>query len=545
MPGRATALNLLPPADTHEGKIKSLLNVDAVTLIAAKEVRDRGPREGLAYVRHMHRESGSTIFAINSRDWSHQSQRTSLYGLACLVPARRRVAIDNHNSLIPLTFAGLVLGEMPRSVAQTVAGASLVGRTDSLVSRSLRRPCVHLTAEPFGVDNILYMRTDLWYGVRAGGSVGHVAGVVNGFRRTGIEVRAMSWERPLMIDESVEFIGADPDRLFINERELALLAYNRHLVSRIADVPEYAPDAVYARYALHCWAPAAIARKFEAPLIIEYNGSETWIGKNWGAGLRHPALSEKIERWVLGSADVISVVSRALKDELVGRGFDEKRIVVNPNCVDPVRFDPAIYPSDEINRLKADLGIPQGARVAGFIGTFSPWHGVEILAEAVPLAVRNCPGLHFLIIGSGDLFDEVKSRLKSAGVLDRVTFTGLVPQDEAPKYLLCADFFLSPTLPNEDGTPFFGSPTKLFEYMSLGKGIIASDLDQLGEILTDGETGLLVPPGDPNALAGAIERLCRDPDLSDRMGKAARELALREYTWDAHVGRLMDFLYSL
>jgi glycosyltransferase involved in cell wall biosynthesis len=139
----------------------------------------------------------------------------------------------------------------------------------------------------------------------------------------------------------------------------------------------------------------------------------------------------------------------------------------------------------------------------------------------------------------------VVDRLRVADVLDNVTFTGIVPQDQAPKYLMCSDIFLSPHVPNADGTPFFGSPTKLFEYMALGKGIIASDMDQLGEILTNEETALLVPPADDAALAHAIERLCTDRELSDRLGKAARELALREYTWEAHVKRIIDRLYSL
>jgi len=123
--------------------------------------------------------------------------------------------------------------------------------------------------------------------------------------------------------------------------------------------------------------------------------------------------------------------------------------------------------------------------------------------------------------------------------------TGLVAQDEAPKYLMCSDFFLSPHVPNPDGTPFFGSPTKLFEYMALGKGIIASDLDQLGEILTHEENALLVKPGNAEALVRAIETFCENPELADKLGIGARELALREYTWEAHVRRVMERLHSL
>ncbi len=541
--GVATVLNLLSPSNTDEERIRSCLDADDVILIPGKEVKDRGARAGLIYIKQVLRDTGSDIFAINTFDWSRQSRRTSLYGLACLVPARKRVAIDIHGNVTPLTWPGLIINEFPRSVSQKIAGARLISHTKSLVAKSLEREYKYRTIEPGGVKNVLYMRTDLWYGVKAGGSIGHVAGVIDGFVRRGMNVRVLSWEKPPLINPKAEFINVPPGKFYVNNRELVLLAYNGQLVSRmtkaIADTP---PDIVYARYALDCWASVAIAEMAGVPLVIEYNGSEVWIEKNWGAGLEYPEISQGIEDWVLRTAELITVVSKPLRDELVERGFDEKRILVNPNCVDPDRFDQSRYPNEEIDQFKRELGIPVGTVVAGFIGTFSPWHGVRELAMAIPMALSSCSSLHFLLIGDGPLFDEVKDLLRTADVLDRVTLTGLIPQDEAPKYLLCSDFFLSPHVPNRDGTPFFGSPTKLFEYMALGKGIIASDLDQLGEILTDGETAILVPPGDSAELAKAIERLYEDRALSDRLGKAARDLALSEYTWEAHVGRILDRL---
>lgn len=542
----ATILNLLPPDETDEKLLCSKLGAETCTLIAGSEVRERGARRGLAYARKKHRESGGGIFAVHSRDWSRQTQRTALYGLALLVPASRRAAIDARGKTIPLTWSGFIFGEYPRSISQIIAGRRLLAHTRSLVRKGLARQPVHRTAQPGTFDNILYMRTDLWYGVKAGGSIGHVAGVIDGFVRNRVAVRILSWERPPLVDPSLKLITILPGRYFTNDRELALLAYNGRLVSGIARLAgELIPDAVYARYSLDCWAPVSISEMYQIPLILEYNGSEVWIEKHWGRGLRYPDVAGNIEDWVLKNAEMIVVVSRPLKDELVRRGFEPRRILVNPNAVDPDRFDPSKYPEEEINELKARLGIPEGTIVAGFIGTFSPWHGVEVLAKAIPLALKNCSRLRFLLIGSGPMFDKVTDQLRLADVLDRVIFTGLVPQDVAPKYLLCSDFFLSPHVPNPDGTPFFGSPTKMFEYMALGKGIIASDLDQLGEILSHEETALLVPPGDAGKLAGAIERLYEDRELSDRLGRTAREVVLRDHTWEAHVGRILDHLYSL
>jgi glycosyltransferase involved in cell wall biosynthesis len=97
-------------------------------------------------------------------------------------------------------------------------------------------------------------------------------------------------------------------------------------------------------------------------------------------------------------------------------------------------------------------------------------------------------------------------------------------------------------VPNPDGSAFFGSPTKLFEYMGLGRAIVASDLDQIGEVLTDGRTALLAAPGDVPAAACAVVRLLEDEALRARLGRAALDEALGRYSWDAHVARILKAL---
>lgn len=86
---------------------------------------------------------------------------------------------------------------------------------------------------------------------------------------------------------------------------------------------------------------------------------------------------------------------------------------------------------------------------------------------------------------------------------------------------------------------FFGSPTKLFEYMAMAKGIVASDLGQIGEILQHGQTALLVTPGNLDELASAIDRLIADQPLRERLGVAARREAESRYTWKEHTRRIV------
>ncbi len=112
-------------------------------------------------------------------------------------------------------------------------------------------------------------------------------------------------------------------------------------------------------------------------------------------------------------------------------------------------------------------------------------------------------------------------------------------------HLAAMDVLVSPHVPNSDGSRFFGSPTKLFEYMATGRGIVASRLEQIGEVLEHERTALLVPPADETALAAAILRLVDDRDLSARLGASARRRVLERHTWEAHGRRLLDRLRDL
>ncbi|MBI4737954.1 MAG: glycosyltransferase family 4 protein, partial [candidate division NC10 bacterium] len=237
---------------------------------------------------------------------------------------------------------------------------------------------------------------------------------------------------------------------------------------------------------------------------------------------------------------LIVVVSKALRDQLVARGVPPERVLVNPNAVDPARYHPGM----DGEPVRRRLGLA-GRLVIGFIGTFGPWHGAEVLARAVRPVTAQLPEAHFLFIGSGSGMPAVQAIIAGDSVGARVTFAGLVPQEEAPAYLAACDILVSPHVGNPDGTPFFGSPTKLFEYMAMGKGIVASDLDQIGEVLSHGKTAWLVRPGDPEDLAEGILALARDPDLRRALGEAARDEVVAKHTWTAHVERLLAKMIEL
>jgi len=381
----------------------------------------------------------------------------------------------------------------------------------------------------------LYLRSDLSFGVRAGGSVGHIAGVVNELEHFAAPPILITTDDVATVNPRIEHHLVAPSEAFWNFKELPAFVLNETIEeAAVRALTGRTPAFIYQRYSLNNFTGVRLARRLGVPLVLEYNGSEIWMSRHWGRPLQHESLSERIERLNLRAADLVVVVSAPMKDEVVGRGVDARRVLVNPNGVDPVRYSPAVDGSP----VRAKYGLKDEV-VIGFIGTFGPWHGAETLAHAYLRLRASYPGLaaraRLLVIGEGARLPAVRRIVSEGGAGDATVFTGLVPQEDGATYLAACDVLVSPHVPNPDGAPFFGSPTKLFEYMAMGKGIVASRLDQIGEILEHEKTALLVPPADVEALADGIVRLAEDRTLREYLGAEARRVAVERHTWRAHV----------
>jgi glycosyltransferase involved in cell wall biosynthesis len=388
----------------------------------------------------------------------------------------------------------------------------------------------------------VYLRTDLSFAVRAGGSVGHTAGVLNELgREVGPPVLLTTAPIPTL-DPDVEVHHVQVPERFWNFRELPAFVLNDVIDEEaVRVIGNRQVGLVYQRYSLNNYEGLRLARRLGVPFVLEYNGSEIWMSRHWRRPLKYEALAERIELLNVNGADLVVVVSRAMRDELTARGVPGDRILVNPNAVDPERYTPDIDGSAV--RRRFDL---EGKTVLGFISTFQPWHGAEALARAFAILMRDRPEyrerIRLLMVGAGPAEAAAKQIISEAGLDPFVQFAGLVAQADGPQYLAACDILVSPHVPNPDGTPFFGSPTKLFEYMAMGRGIVASDLDQIGEVLRHGDTAWLVPPDDPDALARGLTQLIDDPALGAALGDAARREALAHHTWRAHVRRTIDAL---
>ncbi|MDG1476954.1 MAG: glycosyltransferase family 4 protein [Vicingaceae bacterium] len=395
---------------------------------------------------------------------------------------------------------------------------------------------------------ILYLRTVPWFNLTAGGSVGHTSGVINS------------------LDKLVELDVISNDKLFGVKKEIKIITpllkflpvfgeffFNLGLIRKVKDVKSY--NYIYQRHSGESFIGAYLSKKYGVPLVLEFNSFEAWKLKNWGKKgsavfmfanfvfrrlLKLPLVS-RVEKYTLKNATYIVVVSDVLKNDLINNGVDAKKILVNPNGVDETIYHPALNAPE----LKVEVAGDK-KNVIGFIGTFGQWHGSLILAKAIDDLYKLFPerlnDTQFLLIGEGNQLPEVKTIVKESGFEKNVTFTGKVLQSKGPEYLSLCNVLLSPHIPNPDGTEFFGSPTKLFEYMAMGKAIVASNLNQIGEILDDENTALLIEANDSKLLASSINKLVLDDGLQNKLGMNARTEALKNYSWDRHVERLLDFI---
>jgi glycosyltransferase involved in cell wall biosynthesis len=383
------------------------------------------------------------------------------------------------------------------------------------------------------VPRILYLRTQLWLGLSGGGSVAHTAGVIGGLRQLGAHVMAVASDRLPGVDATTHVVS--PEVWFDGSaRELEDLAYNIPFVlAAWRAARTFRPNAIYQRHTAFNVSGALLSRLLRLPLVLEYNSSEVWKGRHWG-GLRLERAALRVERINLHAADRVVVVSRVLRAELVNSDVSADRIVVNPNGVDPRMFRADLG----ADAIRARYGLESNV-VVGFSGTFGAWHGIPTLAAAILLVLAARPDVRWLVIGDGPL----RSTLDDAVQDDqRVIRPGMLPHAEMPTHLAACDILVSPHGRQADGGEFFGSPTKLYEYMAAGRPIVASRVGQIAEVLENEVTALLVPPDDVTALAEAIVRLVDDGCLRAHLGRAARQAAEQRHTWRQNAARVLEAL---
>lgn len=285
-------------------------------------------------------------------------------------------------------------------------------------------------------------------------------------------------------------------------------------------------DLVYERYSLWSYGAMTYADAAGVPGLLEVN-APLIEEQAEHRGLVHRQEAEQVAERAFRSATALIAVSAEVKRYLQGRIGSDRPVHVVPNGVNPQRFPQALQPPGPW----AD-----GAFTVGFVGTLKPWHGLPHLIDAFETLIARVPEARLLLVGDGPEGEALKADIRNRGLAEAVDFTGAVAPEVVPGLLATMDVAIAPY---PAGDRFYFSPLKVYEYMAAGLPVVASRLGQLEDLIESGVNGLLCPPGDPAALAEALETLWRSPDFRQRLGQAARRTVLQHHTWDAIARKIL------
>lgn len=524
------------------------------------------PAMGLLEPRHL--QLARRLLRSGRRVWLHWPAESAV---ECLDDERWR-SMRRHTVARSLlrTFDRAIrpvvaLRRMPEAMRWAYRGrfpfrpAELIDRLRGLYATSKAVPFAAATWTDAGVGGRgLYLRADFWNQLTSGGSYGHTCYVAKELKESSGDLVCLFAQRyPLVAELGVRQVVMDLPRR--TDGEDAIVNATRHyypIVKSACQVLQ--PAYIYERLCLGNYAAAMVSQDLQIPYIIEYNGSELSISKSFLSPYVYSDVYLEAEAFAFRQATVISVVSAIVKDDLVSRGVDARKILVNPNGADLRSYAPAT--ASEKTAVRRTLGFDDQHRVVGFTATFGGWHGVDVLAAALPRICAASPDIRFLLIGDGAHKPMVDDAIMRHGLADRVSAVGRVPQEAGARLLKACDVYVAPHSAHMVDSRFFGSPTKIFEYMAMGGGIVASDLEQIGEVLSPAlrvadlrrddvsvraERSVLCTPGDVDQFAEAVVRLAARPDLCRALGANSRQAVCDRYSWKRHVERLWSFAGSL
>ncbi len=250
------------------------------------------------------------------------------------------------------------------------------------------------------------------------------------------------------------------------------------------------------------------------------------------AHVRQEIEPEKVGRYELDRVEAVIAISRQIEQSLITGGVLMSRVRTLYSGIDfPKRQSP--HDDQEIRRL---IGLPSGAVLLGTVANLFPRKGYEVMLRALPAIIHAVPMVHYVIVGSDDhgYADRLKRLASKLTITDRVHIVGF--QDPVQPFLAALDLYLHPALME-------GFGIAVVEAMAMGKAVVATTTGGLPEVVAQGETGLLVPPGDAESLAEAVISLLENKSKREQMEVCGRMRAQERFSLDASVAH-MEQLYG-
>ncbi|NOY84862.1 MAG: glycosyltransferase family 4 protein [Nitrospirae bacterium] len=320
--------------------------------------------------------------------------------------------------------------------------------------------------------------------------------------------------------------------------QIRRMLYNKEMSHQLLrHFTTHPPDFIYERAALFSTVGVMVAEALAKPLILELNAplaDEQSLYRGTSLG----ALAKKTEQFVLSRSEAVLTVSSLLKNYAVSAGAKPTAVHVSPNGVNIQNFQTKTATEE----TKATWGLGSGP-IIGFVGGLRPWHGVMALPKLAEQLNKNHPDLKIVIVGEGPLRMRLQNEFEARGCSKNVLFTGAVSHENVAALIPTFDIAVAPY--EKLDHDFYFSPLKLFEYMACGVAVVAAEAGQIGEIITQGRTGLLYAPGETTTFIMHCERLLSDPRLRKEMGQAAAKEVRSNYSWDHNASRVISIFKTL
>lgn len=289
-----------------------------------------------------------------------------------------------------------------------------------------------------------------------------------------------------------------------------------------------------------------LLREFRPDIVHLHGGKDSWLFAGATAlgcpvplpvviRTKHnvfPVKDHALNRWQYGRLfDSIVCLSAAIVEQMRAKPYvDPEKLVQIPSAIDPERFR---VPAGTRDRVRQEFGFEEHHVVIGMNGRLRPEKGHDILIRAIPAIADQFPLARFLIVGSGGLASQLSRQIDGTGYSDRVIMAGF--REDVPDCLAAMDIYVQPSRSEGQGTT-------IVEASAAGLPIVASRTGGIPDVVVDGETGILVEPESPSALADGMRRMLQDAGLRARFGKAAQARAADKFSVSTMIART-DELY--
>ncbi|MGY5450732.1 glycosyltransferase family 4 protein [Agarivorans sp. MS3-6] len=379
----------------------------------------------------------------------------------------------------------------------------------------------------------------------------HIRGVVKGLRDLGHKVSILSLPGADP-EEELTASAAQPEQQSASKKPA-----KKSLFSRLAELTKYTPEFVfelfelafnvlawwrlrkavkqqnialiYERYSLFMFASVWWAKRHNVPIVLEINDS---CLVHRVRELFFQRFAKSVEQWIFSNATGLVFISSRFQQVAQDAYPNIAASVISPNAAD---LDQFVIDKPAAQALREKLKVEDKV-VVGYVGAFVHWHGIDWFVDLIAERLKDYPNIVLLLVGDGVCYQSIKQRIESAGAGAQIIMPGRVAHDQVPTYLSAMDFGI---LPDSND---YGSPMKLFEFMAMGKGMVAPDFTPIEEVVADGETSWLFKANDREACVERVLSLSAQPEQQQHVGKQARAYIERERQWRHNAEQLLTLV---